>query len=64
MRPITQAEAVKLRNALKEIASFGNPAANQAEPGQAAARRARETLETLGLFYEADAAGDGRRDER
>jgi hypothetical protein len=47
-----------MRKALKEIASFHNDAADPADPGQAAALRARAVLEQLGLFYEsADAAG-------
>jgi hypothetical protein len=55
MREITQSEAAAMRTTLKEIASFGNEGADQSEPGQAAARRARSTLEDLGLFFEADA---------
>lgn len=54
MRPITQAEAEAMRHVLKEIASFGNPARNQSDPGQAAARRARQVLEDLNLYYEKD----------
>lgn len=50
MRTITQQEAESMRKALKEIASFGNPARNQLDPQQAAAKKARETLEQLGLF--------------
>jgi len=42
-----------MRQALKEIASFYNPAA-AVDGGQAAAKRARETLEQLGLLYEKD----------
>ena len=57
MRTITQAEAEAMRRTLKEIASFGNPAANEAEPGQAAARRARQVLEELSLYYEQDTSG-------
>ena len=55
MRTITQREAEAMRGTLKEIASFGNPAADQSDGGQAAARRARAVLEELKLFYEADA---------
>jgi hypothetical protein len=54
MRSITQEEALKMRAALKEIASFGNPAIDQSQPGQAAARRARAVLEELRLYYESD----------
>lgn len=45
-----------MRNALKEIASFYNPA-RERDSGQAAALAARETLEQLGLFYQKDAEG-------
>jgi hypothetical protein len=55
MRRISEDEAVAMRNVLKEIARYGNPGADQADPGQAAARRARGVLQELGLFYEADA---------
>jgi hypothetical protein len=48
----------ELRQALKDIASFHNPAAEQ-DVGQAAARRARETLEHLGLLSEDDARRRG-----
>jgi hypothetical protein len=54
MRAITQREAEAMRATLKDIARFGNPAADQSEPGQAAARRARDILEQLGLYYESD----------
>lgn len=54
MRTITQHEAETMRATLKEIASFGNPAAEQSDSGQAAARRARRVLEELELFHEAD----------
>src|SRR4051794_10057285 len=57
MRTITQEEAIAMRHALKEIASYYNPAVDQSSPGQGAARRAREALEELGLFYEADVRG-------
>jgi len=61
MRPITQDEAEKLRGTLKTIASFWNPGMAQEDGAQAAARLARETLEELGLFYEAEArAGHAR----
>lgn len=43
-----------MRRALKEIASYFNPAVDQSSGAQAAARQARETLERLGLLYEAD----------
>jgi hypothetical protein len=55
MRTITQPEAEAMRATLKQIASLGNPAIDQSQPGQAAARVARATLEELGLFYEKDA---------
>ena len=54
MRAISQEQAEKMRRTLKEIASFGNPAADQSEGGQAAARRARAVQEEIGLFYESD----------
>lgn len=54
MRPISQEEAERMRGALKDIASYLNPA-NEVDGGQAAARRAREVLDELGLF-----ADDGR----
>jgi hypothetical protein len=64
VRPITQAEAARMREALKTIASFRNPALLQ-DGAQAAARLARETLDDLGLFFEADARGaDGHDDLR
>jgi hypothetical protein len=53
-RIITQDEALAMRAALKEIASFVNPAADQSTPGQAAARKARATLEGLGLLHNSD----------
>jgi hypothetical protein len=59
MRTITQQEGEAMRATLKEIASFYNESADQSQPGQAAARRARGVLEELTLFYEADARGDG-----
>jgi hypothetical protein len=43
-----------MREALKTIAGFANPAAKQ-DPGQAAARLARKTLDDIGLFTEANA---------
>jgi hypothetical protein len=56
---ISQGEAERMREALKTIASFRNPAAEQ-DSGQAAARLARETLDELGLFLQEDAgARDG-----
>jgi hypothetical protein len=58
MRTVTQREAEEMRLALKEIASFGNPAADQLEPGQAAARRARTVLEALDLYHETDRRPD------
>jgi hypothetical protein len=47
-----------MRNALKEIAGFYNPARKR-DSGQAAALAAREILEQLGLFYQKDAEGAG-----
>lgn len=44
-----------MREALKEIAGFRNEALDPKEPGQAAALRARETLEQLDLFFHEDA---------
>ncbi|HTR74572.1 MAG TPA: hypothetical protein VMH33_04855 [Solirubrobacterales bacterium] len=54
LRAITQQEAETMRSALKQIAGFYNPAKVR-DGGQAAALTARETLESLGLLYEADA---------
>ena len=54
VRPITQAEAEEMRGALKTIAGYYNPAAQQ-DGAQAAAKLARETLESIGLLYEKDA---------
>ena len=42
-----------MRDALKQIAKFRNPAALQ-DGGQKAAQLARETLDDLGLFLERD----------
>lgn len=50
--------ARELRRALKDIASYYNPAA-EPDSGQAAARRARATLEHLGLLHEDDARRRG-----
>jgi hypothetical protein len=50
--------AIELRRALKDIASFHNPAADQGG-GQAAARRARATLEYLELLHKDDARRQG-----
>jgi hypothetical protein len=49
VRPITQAEAERMRQTLKTIAGYRNPAATQ-DGAQAAARLARETLDELDLF--------------
>lgn len=62
MRPITQEEAEKMRDALKAIAGFRNPAARQ-DGGQAAARLAHETLDALGLFLEDQAAAGASGDQ-
>jgi hypothetical protein len=43
-----------MRDALKGIAGFANPAADQSDGGQAAARVAREALEELRLYYARD----------
>jgi hypothetical protein len=59
VRPIRQGEAEQMRNTLKEIASFYNPA-RERDSGQAAALAAREVLEQLGLFYQKDAEGPSR----
>lgn len=48
-----------MRNALKRIAKFWNPAALQ-DGGQKAAQLARETLDELGLFLERDTENLGR----
>ncbi|GHH62430.1 hypothetical protein [Lentzea cavernae] len=57
MRAISQSEAEAMRNALKQIASYGNPAVDQESGGQPAANLARRVLEGLGLFYESDTRG-------
>jgi hypothetical protein len=49
VKPITQAQAERMRQTLKTIASYRNPAATQ-DGAQAAARLARETLDELDLF--------------
>lgn len=46
-----------MRDALKEIAGFYNESLDPQDSGQAAAIRARATLEELGLFFQKDAAG-------
>lgn len=46
-----------MREALKTIASFYNPAQPD-DGGQAAARLARQTLEDLGLLFQAEVAVD------
>jgi hypothetical protein len=48
-----------MRNALKQIAKFRNPATVQ-DGGQKAAQLARETLDELGLFLESDIEKSGR----
>jgi hypothetical protein len=53
-----RAIATELRRALKDIASYYNPAA-EPDGAQAAARRARATLEHLGLLHESDARARG-----
>ena len=62
MRSISQNEAEKMRNTLKQIASFYNPA-RERDSGQAAALAARETLEKLGLFFQQDALGTSRQSD-
>jgi hypothetical protein len=59
VRDISQAEAERMRETLKTIARFRNPAAAQ-DGGQAAARLARDTLDDLGLFRAAEVADGGR----
>jgi hypothetical protein len=54
MRPVSQAEAERMRDALKTIASYRNPASSD-DGVQAAAGLARKTLDELGLFSEAAA---------
>jgi hypothetical protein len=53
VRPITQADAERMQQALKTIASYRNPAAAQ-DGAQAAARLARDTLDEIGLFGETE----------
>ncbi len=48
-----------MREALREIAGFGNVSARQ-DGGQAAARRAREALDRLDLYLEDDAKNSSR----
>lgn len=55
MRQIKQAEAEKMRESLKTIASFKNDGKDPKEPGQAAAILARDTLDELELFLQKDA---------
>jgi hypothetical protein len=55
VRKVGQDEALEMWQALKEIASYYNPAVDQSTGQQAAARLARETLERMRLLYEADA---------
>lgn len=58
MRAISQSEAEAMRDALKQIASYGNPAVDQDSGGQSAAKLARQVLEELGLFYDSDTRGN------
>lgn len=53
-----RSSATELWRALKDIASYHNPAARE-DGSQAAARRARATLEHLGVLHEADARRRG-----
>lgn len=55
MRSIKQNEAEQMRETLKTIASFRNEGRDLKEPGQAAARLARETLDELTLYFQKDA---------
>lgn len=55
MRAISQTEAESMRTALKQIASYWNPARDQTRGSQASARQARQVLEDLGLYLESDA---------
>ena len=55
MRAISQQEAEKMRNALRDIASFGNEGKDPEDPGQRAASRARSVLEEVGLYFQKDA---------
>ncbi|HEX3239145.1 MAG TPA: hypothetical protein VHR18_03290 [Solirubrobacterales bacterium] len=48
-----------MRDALKRIAGFRNPAASQ-DGAQKAAQLARETLDELGLFLEQNSEQRGR----
>jgi hypothetical protein len=44
-----------MRETLKEIAGFRNEGRDPREPGQAAANKARETLDDLRLLFQKDA---------
>jgi hypothetical protein len=46
-----------MREALKVIAGFYNPA-RKPDPGQAAAKHARDALLSLNLFYQRDALSE------
>jgi len=59
MRPVSHDESERMRDALKTIASFLNPA-KEDDGGQAAARLARKTLDGLDLFID-DSRGDPER---
>jgi hypothetical protein len=61
MRPISQNEAEQMREALKEIAGFYNPARVH-DAGQAASLKAREVLAGLGLLYQVDAGVSAKRE--
>lgn len=54
LRQVSQDEAEQMREALKGIASFYNPAQKQ-DSGQAAALTARKTLEELELLSQKEA---------
>lgn len=56
VRPIQQAESERLRDTLKTIASYRNPATAR-DGVQAAAELARTTLDDLGLFEDNSQAG-------
>lgn len=59
MRPVSHDESERMRDALKTIASFLNPA-KEGDGGQAAARLARKTLDELDLFID-DSRGNRER---
>jgi hypothetical protein len=49
-----------MRDALKDIARFGNESRDPDEPAQAAAIAARKTLEDLNLYFEGDGTSEDK----